>query len=96
MKIIGVELRKPSFNEITAAAVLAAGLWMAIVALWKALGSAPLDRIDAGALLVVVFWGCICVRLGIRVERGPRHLALNLAFCALLVSVYQAAITLFA
>jgi hypothetical protein len=95
MKIIGVELRKPSFGEITAAAVLAAGLWMAIVALWRTVGAAPLDRIDAGALLLVVFWGCICVRLGIRVERGPRHLALNVAFCALLVAVYQAAVTLF-
>lgn len=96
MKIIGIELRRPSFNEVTASAVLAAGLWMAIVALWKSVGAPPLDRIDAGALLLVVFWGCVCVRFGIRVERGPRHLALNLAFCALLVSVYQAAVTLFA
>ena len=29
MKILGVELQKPSFNQITAAAVMAAGLWMA-------------------------------------------------------------------
>ena len=94
MKIIGIELRRPSFNEITAAAVLAAGLWLAMVALWQSVGG-PIDRAEAGGLLLVVFWGCVCARLGIRVERGPRHLALNLSFGALLISVYQAAITLF-
>jgi hypothetical protein len=94
MKILGVDLRKPSFIEITASAVLAAGLWMAIVAVWRSVGG-PLDRIEAGALLLVVFWGCICVRVGIRVDRGPRHLVLNLASCALLLAAYQAAIAFF-
>ena len=97
MKIIGVQLRKPSFTEVTAAAVLATGLWMVIVALWHSAGATPpLDRAEAGGLLLVVFWGCVCVRLGIRIEQGPRHLALNLAFGGLIVGAYQAAITLFA
>jgi hypothetical protein len=29
MKILGIELRKPSFEEVTASAVMAAGLWLA-------------------------------------------------------------------
>jgi hypothetical protein len=95
MKIIGIALRKPSFGEITSAAVLASGLWLAFVALSMRLGSTP-DRADAGAALLVIFWGCVCVRLGIRVEQGVRHLALNLCCCALLIGAYQSVLTLFA
>ena len=95
MKIIGIALRKPSFGDVTSAAVLASGLWLAVVALAMRLGSAP-DRADAGAALLVIFWGCVCVRLGIRVEQGVRHLALNLGCCALLIGAYQAALNLFA
>ncbi|WP_309638203.1 hypothetical protein [Methylibium sp.] len=93
MKIIGIPLRKPSVNEVTAAAVLASGLWLACVALALRLGS-PLERDDAGAALLVIFWGCVCVRLGIRVDQGARHMALNLGCCALLVGIYQGAISL--
>ena len=57
MKILGIQLSKPSFNEITASAIMAAGLWLAIVALWR-VSEQPLDRIEAGAALLVVFWGC--------------------------------------
>ncbi len=95
MKIIGVQLRKPSFNEVTASAVLAAGLWLAIVALWRRFGGA-LDAVDAGGLLLVMFWACVGVRLGIRVDLGLRHLALYLAFGAALLGVYQAAVLLLA
>lgn len=95
MKIIGIPLRKPSFAEITSAAVLACGLWLAFVALAVRLDTAP-DRADAGAALLVIFWGCVCVRLGIRVDQGGRHLALNLGCCALLMALYQAALHLFA
>ena len=33
MKILGIQLTKPSFNEVTASAVMAAGLWLAAGAL---------------------------------------------------------------
>jgi len=95
MKILGVELHRPSFNQVTAAAVMAAGLWMAIVAVLRTAGQ-PLDRVDAGAALLVIFWGCVCVRLGIRVDRGPRHLAVNLLCAGVLLAVYQLAVALFA
>ncbi len=93
MKILGVELRQPTFNEVTASAVMAAGLWLACVALLRA-GDLPLDRIEAGGALLVIFWGCVGVRLGIRVDRGARHLALNLVFGALLLAVYHGVIAL--
>jgi hypothetical protein len=94
MKIIGIPLRKPTFGEMTAAAVMAAGLWLACMGVWRqAVG--PMSKTDAGAVLLLIFWGCACVRLGIRVDRGGRHLALNLAFGAVLVLAYQAAISAF-
>jgi hypothetical protein len=94
MKIFDIQLRKPSFNEVTAAAVMALGIWLMAVELLKASGS-PLSRVDAGAALLVVFWGCVCVRLGIRVDRGLAHLALNVFFGGAIVLVYQALVSLF-
>ena len=94
MKILGVQLRQPTFNEVTASAVMAAGLWLACVALLRA-SEQPLDRVEAGGALLVIFWGCVGVRLGIRVDRGARPLALNIVFGALLLAVYHAIVTLF-
>jgi hypothetical protein len=91
MKIIGVELRKPTFNELTTSAVMAAGLWIAYIGVAKAVGS-TLDPANAGGMLLVIFWGCVCARFGIRIDRGVRHLVLNVAFGGVLLLAYQAAI----
>lgn len=88
MKLLGVQLRKPSFNEITAAAIMAAGLWLAYVALLRATGGA-FEPIEAGAALLVIYWGCVCVHLGIHVGRGMRHLALNVMMGGALLAIYQ-------
>lgn len=95
MKILGVELRKPTFNEVTASAVMAAGIWLAYVALWRA-AEQPLLAVDAGAALLIIFWGCVCARVGIRVDRGPRHLAVNLVCGAVILTAYQAIVSLLA
>jgi hypothetical protein len=95
MKIFGIQLSKPSFNEITASAIMAAGLWLAIVALWR-VSEQPLDRIEAGAALLVVFWGCIGVRMGIRLDKGVRHLAVNVLCGAAILAVYHGVMALFA
>ena len=76
MKLIGIPLRKPSFNELTAAAVMGSGLWLLIVGLQHA-GGFGLGRADAGALLVVVMWGSLSARFGIHVGQGDRHLVAN-------------------
>jgi hypothetical protein len=95
MKLIGIELRRPAYGELTAAAVMGTGLWVAAVGALQA-AHVAVDRIDAGALLVVMLWGCVCVHVGIRVERGGRHLVANLATSAVFLATYQGACTLLA
>ncbi|WP_280153525.1 hypothetical protein [Piscinibacter sp. XHJ-5] len=95
MKILGIQLSKPSFNEVTASAIMAAGLWLAIVALWR-VSEQPLDRIEAGAALLVVFWGCIGVRMGIRLDKGLRHLAVNVLCGGAILAIYHAVMALVA
>jgi len=93
MKLFGIELRRPSFNEITAATVLAVGLWIAVVGLARVSGHALLGP-EAGALLVVAIWGCIAVRIGLALDKGRRHLVANIAISAVLLGVYQGALGL--
>lgn len=95
MKLLGIPLRKPSFNEFTAACVMGVGLWL------LALGLMRIFRLDvgwqdAGALLIVVLWGCLCVRLGIRVDTGGRHLLANVLVGGALLGCYQAALAFMA
>jgi hypothetical protein len=93
MKLFGIELRKPSFNEITAATVLAVGLWIAVVGLARASGHTLLGQ-EAGALLVVAVWGCVAVRIGLAFDNGRRHIVANLAVSAVLLGLYQGAVGL--
>jgi hypothetical protein len=95
MKILGIELSKPSFNEVTASAVMAAGLWLACVALFK-VSQQPMDRTEAGAALLVIFWSCVGVRMGIRFDRGLRHVVVNLLCGAAILAVYQLVVSLIA
>jgi hypothetical protein len=90
MTLFGIKLRKPSFNEVTAATVLAVGLWIAVLGFSRASGH-PLDISEAGALLLLAVWGSLGARLGVRLDKGGRHLAVSLAVSALLLGVYQAA-----
>lgn len=90
MKLLGIPLRRPSFGEVTAAAVMATGVWLAAVGLAHSL-NLPMDRVEAGALLLVVVWGCMSARLGICISAGHRHLLANLGVCALLLGAYQGA-----
>ena len=94
MKILGIELSKPSFNEVTASAVMAAGLWLTCVALFK-VSEQPMDRIEAGAALLVIFWGCVGVRMGIRFDRGLHHVAANVLGGGVILAVYHFMVTLF-
>jgi hypothetical protein len=90
MKLLGIPLRRPGFDELTAAAVMATGLWVAAVGVLHLLHW-QLGKVDAGALLLVMFWGCVSARLGISIGMGQRHLAANLLVSGLLLGVYQAA-----
>lgn len=90
MHLIGIPLRRPRFGEITAAAVMATGVWLAVLGFMRA-AQLPIDRMDAGALLLVVAWGCVSARVGIRVGMGHRHLVANLLVSGALLLVYQSA-----
>jgi hypothetical protein len=93
MTFLGIELRRPTFNEVTAATVMAVGLWVAVIGLAQASGHALQAR-DAGALLVVSVWGCIGARLGLRLAKGGRHLAAHVGVSAVLLAIYQGALVL--
>lgn len=90
MHFLGIPLRKPSFNELTASAILAVGLWLACVGLLHASGH-PLGRLDAGAALLISAWSCLGARVGIRLDQGSRHLAANLVVSGLLLALYEGA-----
>ena len=90
MKLLGIPLRRPSFNEITAATVMGVGLWVGGVGLMKLL-RVELPPADAGAMLLVLLWACHSVRLGIRIDQGRRHLAAHLAVSGLLLGLYETA-----
>lgn len=92
MKILGIELSKPSFNEVTASAVMAAGLWLACVALWR-VAHQPMNRVDAGAALLVIFWACVGVRMGIRFDKGMRHVAANMLCAGVILAVYHGVVS---
>ena len=55
--------------------------------------SGAAGQADAGALLLMLLWGCVCARIGIHVSQGHRHLLANLLAnllgCTLLLGVYQ-------
>ncbi len=93
MKVLGISLRQPTFGELTAAAVMGIGCWMAAVGLAKASGHG-LGAVDAGALLVVCVWATVGVRLGVRLDQGPRHLAAYGLIGAALLGFYEGALAI--
>ena len=95
MHLIGIPLRRPSHNELVASTVMAIGLWLAGIGLMHSAQLAP-GRVEAGALLVVCLWGCVSARLGIRIERGGRHLLASVAGSAVLLGGYELLGTLLA
>lgn len=93
MTFIGIVLRTPTASELTAASIMGTGLWVAAMGICR-VAALPVDRVDAGAILLVILWGCISARMGIRIDQGHRHLAANLCVSAGLLALYQSACAL--
>jgi hypothetical protein len=83
-------LRLPTSAEATGAAVMGSGLWVAAMGLLRA-AAITVEPYDAGALLIVILWGCLSARLGIRIGTGHRHLLANICISGVLLLVYQGA-----
>lgn len=90
MKLLGITLRTPNTTELTAAAIMGTGLWVAAVGTLRVAGI-DIGPVDAGAMLLVVLWGCLSVRLGIRIGKDYRHLLANLLVSAALLGLYKSA-----
>ena len=90
MKLLGIPIRMPTHAELLGAAVMGTGLWVAAVGCLR-FAAVEIDPVDAGALLLVSLWGCVSVRLGIRIGEGHRHLVANLFVSAALLGFYQSA-----
>ena len=93
MTLLGLQLRRPTFNEITAATIMAVGLWVAVIGLAQVTGHA-LGARDAGALLLVSVWGCLGARLGVGFGKGGRQLAAHIGVNVVLLAIYQGALVL--
>ena len=90
MKVLGIDLRAPSFNQLTSATVFGVGLWLACIGVLSATGHA-LGRQEAGAALLVFVWGAIGVPAGVHIGKGARHLAVNLFVSGVLLALYEGA-----
>jgi hypothetical protein len=90
MNLFGIPLRRPTFNQITSATILAIGLWLAFLGALRAAGQ-TIGAFDAGAVLLVGVWSCVGAQAGIRIGQGARHLLANVTVSALLLAAYQAA-----
>ncbi len=92
MTLFGIQIRKPSFNEATAAVVMGIGLWIAVLGIARASGHG-LDIHEAGALLLLAVWASVGARIGLGLDKGRRHLLANLGVSGMLLALYQGALT---
>lgn len=90
MQVLGIALKLPTFNQITAATVFGVGLWIACLGVLSVTGHA-LGRQDAGAALLVFVWGALGAQLGVHVGKGTRHVLANVLASGLLLAIYEGA-----
>ena len=93
VKRIGLPPRRSAFAELTAASLMAVGLWAAAVGVLLATRS-TLNAVDAGALLLALTWAWLSARLGQGAGQSRRLLVVNLLGCTLLLGLYQLALLL--
>lgn len=85
MRILGVTLQRPTFWDATSAAAFGVALWT----LYVSLGIASATRVEAGATLAVLVFGCVSHVVGVRCSLGWRHLVLNVAGTVVVLILYR-------
>lgn len=94
MKILGLQLRKPTSQSFTLAAAITTLVWLFLVGMLDNLPGGT-DAITAAEALVAIFWGTICSALGIQF-RQPREIAFFTGGCALALATLHAVMFLYA
>lgn len=92
MQFIGMELKRPSFKELTVAVAIGVALWAVFVSIGFTADSTP---VSVGATLAAVLWGCVSSAFGIKAHKGGRHLLFNIGGCVLILVLYDLVATLF-
>ncbi|CAN5124207.1 hypothetical protein BH10PSE17_BH10PSE17_10620 [soil metagenome] len=92
MRVLGIELHKPTFLSLTVAAALAVTLWLVFLVMVGDTGPGGGSAIEAGKALVAISWGCLCTTLGLRF-RKVSELMVYAGGCALLLVAYQGVTT---
>lgn len=72
VKIIGVEIHRPSFGDITFSVAFATGCLVALIAIYHLI-SWPVSRTAAVSLFAGGVWGALSARIGIELWGGVRH-----------------------
>jgi hypothetical protein len=88
LKVLGVELRRPGFWELTSASVLAVGLWLLLSGL-AARVDPGWSRADFASLLAVMWLSVVGMRLGLDPRRSWAAAAVQFAACALAAALLQ-------
>lgn len=92
MKVLGVDLHRPSAGGLTWAASVAVVLWLLAMATpW-----APSTALSSASILLAAFVGCMSSEVGIHVARGWRHLVVNVLACVLALVIFHAVASLVA
>jgi hypothetical protein len=94
MKILGLQLRKPTAQSFTVAAALTTMIWLLLVGMLDNLPGGT-DALTAAEALIGVFWGTFCSAIGIQF-RQPRELLFFAVGCGLLLGLLHSVVFLYA
>ena len=94
MKLLGLQLRKPSSHTLTLAAAVTTLVWLLLVGMLDNLPGGT-NAVTAAEALVAIFWGAVCASLGVTFRR-PAELVFYGTGCALLLALLHAILFLYA
>ncbi|HKR42629.1 MAG TPA: hypothetical protein VJU59_23640 [Paraburkholderia sp.] len=84
MRIVDVELMRPTGTDVLIAAVIATAV-AAVLAIINRSFDLHMPRVVAVMFVCTSLWGSLSEAFGISKRGGPRHAALNIAVCAVIV-----------